>query len=235
MTGLLVSVRSAAEAKVALAAGADIIDVKEPARGALGASDPEIWRAVQKVVGREAITSAALGELASDEVEELAPLSGGFSFVKIGLANCANDLAWQDRWHSAVVNLPAGVQVVPVAYADWQSAAAPPLDDVLSLAAECPARLLLIDTHDKRAGSLLEIISWPALVALSQAAQRAEVRLALAGSLQLSAISRLLSVRPAYLGFRGAACHGGRAGTIDFARVKSLAEAVQRFGQKVAS
>ena len=36
--GLLVSVRSAAEAITALEAGADVIDVKEPSRGALGAA-----------------------------------------------------------------------------------------------------------------------------------------------------------------------------------------------------
>ena len=34
--GLLVSVRSAAEAATALAGGADLIDVKEPSRGPLG-------------------------------------------------------------------------------------------------------------------------------------------------------------------------------------------------------
>ena len=37
--GLLVSVRSADEAIAALAGGADVIDVKEPNRGALGAAD----------------------------------------------------------------------------------------------------------------------------------------------------------------------------------------------------
>ena len=39
--GLLVSVRSAAEALSALAGGADVIDVKEPNRGSLGAADDE--------------------------------------------------------------------------------------------------------------------------------------------------------------------------------------------------
>ncbi len=42
MTRLLVSVRSAAEAEIALSAGADLIDVKEPSRGSLGAADPAV-------------------------------------------------------------------------------------------------------------------------------------------------------------------------------------------------
>ena len=39
--GLLVSVRSAAEALAALAGGADVIDVKEPNQGSLGAADDD--------------------------------------------------------------------------------------------------------------------------------------------------------------------------------------------------
>ena len=39
---LLVSVRSAAEAEIALHGGADLIDVKEPTRGSLGRADGAI-------------------------------------------------------------------------------------------------------------------------------------------------------------------------------------------------
>ncbi|MEX0712176.1 MAG: (5-formylfuran-3-yl)methyl phosphate synthase, partial [Pirellulales bacterium] len=46
MTKLLVSVRSLAEARLALAAGVDLIDLKEPARGSLGALDPAVARQI---------------------------------------------------------------------------------------------------------------------------------------------------------------------------------------------
>lgn len=49
MTGLLVSVRDAREARLALAGGVDLIDIKEPSRGALGGADPAIWRDVRDV------------------------------------------------------------------------------------------------------------------------------------------------------------------------------------------
>jgi len=63
MTRLLVSVRDAAEARTAVEAGADLIDVKEPARGPLGAADVEVVeRVVAEVAGRLPL-SAALGEL----------------------------------------------------------------------------------------------------------------------------------------------------------------------------
>ena len=49
MAGLLVSVRSADEARTALAGGATVIDVKEPERGPLGRADPATWRAANPV------------------------------------------------------------------------------------------------------------------------------------------------------------------------------------------
>ena len=71
-TGLLVSVRSAAEALVAMAGGADLIDVKEPSRGSLGAVDPEVLSEICDAVGGRLPISAALGELAEsvDEANE---------------------------------------------------------------------------------------------------------------------------------------------------------------------
>ncbi len=44
---LLVSVVDAEEARVAAAAGADVIDVKDPSRGALGEAAPHVVRAVR--------------------------------------------------------------------------------------------------------------------------------------------------------------------------------------------
>src|SRR5690606_38342384 len=46
MTQLLVSVRNRAEALAALAGGADLIDVKEPWRGSLGAAPPHVMEEV---------------------------------------------------------------------------------------------------------------------------------------------------------------------------------------------
>ena len=64
MAGLLVSVRSAAEAVAAVAGGASVIDVKEPDRGPLGRADVSVWREVRAVVPASIPVSVALGELA---------------------------------------------------------------------------------------------------------------------------------------------------------------------------
>ena len=53
MTQFLASVRDVSEAAIALAAGADIVDLKEPSRGALGAVEPATIAAVLRhIAGR---------------------------------------------------------------------------------------------------------------------------------------------------------------------------------------
>jgi uncharacterized protein (UPF0264 family) len=175
-----------------------------------------------------------LGELLSDGVLDLARQTAGLRFAKIGLAGCHSHLGWMARWLQAVQCLPEGVQAVPVAYADWIKADAPSPSVALALAAQLPARLLLVDTFDKRSGNLLAAVSSETLQELIGYAQEARVRLALAGSLDAVAIESLLPHAPEYLGVRGAVCRGGRSGTIEIARVKSLAGLVRR-GPAVAA
>jgi uncharacterized protein (UPF0264 family) len=239
MTGLLVSVRSAAEAETALAGGADIIDVKEPRRGALGPADPSVWREILETVDGRVPASAALGELHSNEVDDYASRAAGFTYAKIGLSTwrrCHDSTA---KWFQTKSALPAEVFVVPVLYADieatgWQtfSAAA---RAAISLAADSRSALLVIDTFQKNGANLLDLVSLPELQRLSIVAAQDRIQLVLAGSLNEQAIETLLPLQPAYIGVRTSACAGGRDGTIDLGRVKSLARLVHGERQKAAS
>src|SRR4051794_21294305 len=114
MPGLLVSVRSASEAATALAGGADVIDVKEPGRGALGPADAQVWQAVLDVVGARVPTSAALGDLEDDSIVQRAQRAAGLHFVKAGLAR------WQSGseklWLQIYRTLPSGVSLIPAIY-----------------------------------------------------------------------------------------------------------------------
>src|SRR5947209_7857771 len=94
---LLVSVRSAEEARAALEGGAAVIDVKEPDRGPLGRADPSIWAEVRAAVPMATPVSVALGELyewvGDDAPGDLSPLdaSAGFTYRKLGLARAGRD------------------------------------------------------------------------------------------------------------------------------------------------
>src|SRR5438045_3353813 len=94
MTRLLISVRNAEEAQVALRGGADLIDVKEPALGSLGRASAAIWTQVAHSVHGQKPSSAAMGELAADD-DVLPP--NGFRYLKWGLRGCADISDWTKR------------------------------------------------------------------------------------------------------------------------------------------
>lgn len=225
MTGLLVSVRDAVEAQAALAGGADLIDVKEPLRGALGYADPSIWREIQQAIGGRVPLSAALGELLADPVAKLAPQTTGLAFAKLGLAGCGSRPDWRQRWTAALNLLPATVAPVAVAYADTRNANAPSPTEILSAAIAHGVRTLLIDTYDKRGGSLLDHLPLPELGHFIAAAKQRTIQVVLAGSLTLEMLPQLLPLAPRYVAVRGAVCRGSRTGRIDPALVAPWATA----------
>src|SRR5262245_5822439 len=149
LSSLLVSVRSVAEAEAALAGGAALIDVKEPARGALGRADEDTVAAVVHFVGKRCPVSAALGELAEDASPFFCP---GLAYAKWGLAGCGNGFPWRARLANAVrvfARTDPACRLVPVAYADWRRAQAPPPAEVVAFACEQRCTALLLDTWRK--------------------------------------------------------------------------------------
>lgn len=227
MTKLLVSVRSADEAQAALEGGADLIDIKEPLRGPLGPADPAIWRQVQEVVSDRRPLSAALGDLLWDGLA-CAAQTAGMRWVKIGLAGCLQRPDWPQRWAKVVAKLPPQVEAVPVAYADWQAAMAPPPEHVVWWAASAHAQSLVVDTFDKRSGPLTALWLPERLDRLVQQVRAAGLRLVLAGRLDATTLPMALRQRPDYVGVRGAACRGGRDGTVDAQLVKTLRRLLPR-------
>src|SRR5882724_4697103 len=91
---LLVGVRSAVDAEAAFAGGADVIDIKDPARGALGRADEDVCVAVCTFLAGRRPVSAALGELR--DFSGGAP--SGLDYVKCGLAGLASESDWPLMW-----------------------------------------------------------------------------------------------------------------------------------------
>ncbi len=247
MPQLLVSVRNADEARVALEAGVRIIDVKEPERGPLGAAHPDVVRDVVAAVGARVPVSVACGELLAAP-REPGPMPTdhadtgalhGVNFVKWGLAGCGTCADWVGAWrrqlqgrglepHSAV-HRPT---VVAVAYADWRPANAPSPQAVLEGAVRVGCGALLIDTFEKstslqRARGLVDWLPTIELARLLADARKSGLLVALAGSLRSEEIPQLVrEFQPDVIAVRGAACCGGRAGTLDLTLTRRLARIV---------
>lgn len=236
MTRLLVSVRSAAEAIAALAGGADVIDVKEPHRGALGPADPQVWRDVLSAVAGKVPVSVALGELAdlsqsSEAWEQISDALIGVRWAKLGLARMAVRDDRRTVWLDALRSLPNSVEPVAVVYADWQLAAAPRPESVLEAAASNDVSMLLVDTFDKSAGNLLAHWSPAEVQSFAARVRCAGMKMALAGSLNIDDLPQFSDVPCDFIAVRGAACRGGREGTIDEQFTRRLSSAVQQLGR----
>lgn len=225
MPRLLVSVRSVEEALDALAGGASIIDIKEPARGPLGRAKTEVWQAIREALPAGVCLSVALGELPewTDQPDPARNAFTGISYRKLGLAGVGPD--WKTVWAKLRDRWREGPAWVAVVYSDWQRANAPQPVDVLEEALaieECTG--ILIDTWDKASPSTVDC-SW--LPWLAQARQGG-LTIALAGGLNDSRIERLGPLDPDWIAVRGAACREGDRGSgLDPARVARLARLVE--------
>jgi (5-formylfuran-3-yl)methyl phosphate synthase len=230
MTQLLVSVRSAEEARAALRGGADWIDLKEPRRGPLGAVEAMVAREVVNVVGGRAPISAAGGELidwpratsrALVDVE-------GITHFKLGLADCG-DIDWRSRLCAAQDELhEAGKELVAAIYADYSSARSPCPSDVVEQACQTPGGWVLFDTFDKSAGALSDVFDRLILVDLLRTLRETGKCAAVAGRLNRDAIAALPLELIDMVAVRGAACDGDRHGTVRAERVAALRASLRR-------
>ena len=161
MTGLLASVRSAAEAALAVTAGADIVDAKEPSAGALGRVDPAILRAIVREVAGRCPVSATIGDLdlSPDRVSEAVESASadGADIVKIGVFPGALEATW-----AALCPLTRrGLRIVAVMFADC----APDLVKLSARSAEAKFFGVMLDTADKASGPLMAHLDRQALAA----------------------------------------------------------------------
>src|SRR5262245_56964413 len=123
---LLVSVRNTNEAEAGLAGGCDVIDIKEPALGAMGMADPATIAAVVsrvRVLKSSVPVSVALGEAAEWGQERPLPqLPKQTTYLKLGTAGLQSDVPWERRLAGVKERFLDGgcglAKWVAVAYAD---------------------------------------------------------------------------------------------------------------------
>lgn len=240
MTKLLVSVRDVEEARIALEAGVDLIDLKEPSHGALGAVDTKVAEEVVRLrdSGNEAQRtiplSMALGELVDYFPDDAVPdesarpaslptIPVGIRYAKVGLAGCAPRKYWRAQLRWFVRNVVQARGFVAVVYADGDLVQAPSAEDVLEAAIELGARALLVDTAVKDGRGLFD--HWAA-DQLKRFMRAPKLLTVVGGGLTLESIPTAAAYRPSYVAVRGAACRGVRTSKIDAERIQEIFDAL---------
>ncbi len=229
---MLASVRTLSEARAAAAGGADLIDLKEPSRGALGALP--LQQMVAIVAGlRERWPilpiSATIGDLPDDGEQWMAQrvtevAATGVDYVKVGIERGPLAAGLLAR----LATLPG--QRVPVLLADGG------LDfSLVALACELRFPVVMLDTANKGARSLFDCVDRTGLVRLLQVVHSHGLRAGLAGSLHLAHVPCLRELAPDIAGFRSALCAGARTDCLDPARVAAVRAALHGQGSNDAT
>jgi (5-formylfuran-3-yl)methyl phosphate synthase len=207
MTLFLASVRDAGEADMATGAGADIVDLKDPGAGALGALAPETIDACVRAIGGRVPVSATVGDLPLEgegvRAAALAMAARGVDYVKLGLFPGGD----AERCLSMLATITPQIRLILVMFAD-----ALPEIDAIKVAARIGAFGVMLDALGKSGVSLPDQISPARLAALIESARARRLSIGLAGSLEASHVPELLAIGPDLLGFRGALCRDGKRG-----------------------
>lgn len=229
MTRMLASVTGVDEAEIALSGGADIIDLKDPKAGALGAvSTQTIRRTISLIAGRAPV-SAVCGDLPMEpetiraKAEEIA--ATGVDYVKIGFFPTANAAACA----AALEPLAARTKLIAVLFADLA-----PDFELLPMLAGHRFHGAMVDTAIKASGRLLDHLPPERITGFIDRTKSLGLMVGLSGSLEAPDIPRLLPFVPDFLGFRGALCgHSGRVGSISpeaVAQIRDLIPEASRAG-----
>ena len=226
---LLVSVANSEEALHALNGGANLIDAKDPLRGALGPVSLETLRNIHAAVAGRRVVTAALGDAVDEKSVERAAFdygSVGVGFVKIGFADIADRERIAHLITAGVRGVratgQAGCGVVAVAYADTGGATSVERTALVDIAACAGAAGVLLDTAHKDGPDLLNLVSAATLKSWVALAHDAGLSVALAGKLAAENFPLICETGADIVGVRSAACEAGRTSCITATRVRAL-------------
>lgn len=226
---LLISVTSVAEAQVAWRGGAQIIDIKNPAEGALGTAPISALHDVCATLPPDRPISAALGDSSAPAGTLALAAYGaatlGAHYLKVGLLTANPDDAitlLKEVQRSARLANPL-CRLVGVGYGDASLVGALSWQLLPEIAQEAQLWGCMIDTALKDGRTLFDHCREQDLGDWLASCRRVGLRGALAGSLGITDVNVLRRLDPDIVGFRGAACRGDRSdGRVDEALVAAL-------------
>jgi uncharacterized protein (UPF0264 family) len=202
MTGMLASVTSVDEAVIALQASVDIIDLKQPSAGALGALDIELIKQIVGDINGRCPISATIGdlpmqpELVLNAVKAMAET--GVDYIKIGFFPGGDHQATVEELTALTQQ---NLALIAVLFADSEIDFA-----VIDALKNAGFKGVMLDTMNKKNGALTQVMADEEIAEFVRSAKNRQLICGLAGSLRLEDIPGLLGYQPDYLGFRGALC-----------------------------
>ncbi len=218
---LLVSPINTVEARAALDGGADIIDVKNPKEGSLGANFPWMIRAVIEEIESKKPVSATIGDFnfkpGTASLAALGAAVSGADYIKIGLYDIQTVDQAEELLSKVVKSIKEydpNKKAVVAAYADYTriNSISPML--LPEIGAKVGFDVVMIDTGIKDGRSTFEYMSEEELTKFVDDARELNLTTALAGTIKFEDIDALNRINPDIIGIRGVVCGGDRSSEI---------------------
>ncbi|MHA1144387.1 MAG: (5-formylfuran-3-yl)methyl phosphate synthase [Candidatus Helarchaeota archaeon] len=212
---LLVSPFTVEEAKIAIKGQADIIDVKNPEEGSLGANFSWVIRPIEQLVhqNNHQKLSATIGDVpdlpGTAALAALGAATCNVDYIKVGLKGPQTQDAAIKLMKTVIRTVKeynASVQVVVAGYADSERFHT--LNPLLlpEIARQADANVVMVDTGMKDGKNLFDFLSMSKLQEFLDGAREAGIQTALAGSIGAIHVPALQQLRPDIIGVRGAVC-----------------------------
>jgi uncharacterized protein (UPF0264 family) len=235
---LLVSVVDKTEALDSIKGGADILDVKNPKEGSLGANFPRVIRQVKEVMPENLELSATIGDLpnlpGTASLAALGTAASGVDYVKAGLfgvKTCEEATALMTEVVRAVKEYDRGLKTIACGYADFREVGCVNPLELPIIAYKAGADGVLVDVKIKNGKTnLFSFLTDENLKELVNTAHSYNLLAALAGSLDTQDIQRVYRLGADIIGVRGAVCtkKDRVAGKLEREKVVSFAEEISK-------
>jgi uncharacterized protein (UPF0264 family) len=225
------------EASEAIAGGADIIDVKNPKEGALGANYPWVIKKIREITPKNIEVSCTLGEApnlpGSISLAALGAASLGVDYIKVGLYGLKTPkeaIFLLQNVNRAAKEYNPKIKVVATGYADAERIGA--VDPLLipEIAHKAQVDVAMIDTAVKDGKNLFDYLTQEQLTKFINSAHNFGLEAALAGSLRKQDLPVVYGLGADVAGLRGAACTNSNRVTGQITRklVHELVEIVRQ-------
>ncbi len=210
---LLISPKDEKEAAEAIAGGADIIDVKNPKEGALGASFPWVIKRIKAITPPNVEVSCTLGDVSKNlgktTLAALGAATTGVDYIKTGLqgVKTKEDAAFVMRKIAqAIRDYDSRIKIVVVGYADAMRAESVNPMALPEIATEAQVDVAMIDTAIKDGKNIFDWLTRKHLSRFVETSHNDGLIVALAGAIRKEDLPKIHSVDPDIVGLRSAAC-----------------------------
>lgn len=232
---LLVSPMNMEEAQAALAGGADILDVKNPKEGSLGANFPWVIRSVAELAAGRVPVSATIGDLqfkpGTASLAALGAASSGADYIKAGLLGVKTQEQAEEMLNAivrAVKELDPGKKVVASGYSDYSRAGSISPMLLPAAAFQAGADVVMMDTAIKDGRPTFDFMNEGDLADFIKLGHSLDLEVALAGSIGFPHMPALTRLQPDIIGVRGIVCGGDRRSAVKEELVAKVKSALSR-------